>query len=77
MLLCRNRPPPEALQGSPYPKAVPRLLVRDAVALNAAAALLIAGETPNLKAGLERAFEIIASGAAEKVLDQLIQRSST
>ncbi|MCI5130951.1 MAG: anthranilate phosphoribosyltransferase, partial [Candidatus Electrothrix sp. EH2] len=44
----------------------------DMVLLNAGAALLAAGQVNSLRAGVERAGEIIASGAALKKLDQLV-----
>jgi anthranilate phosphoribosyltransferase len=43
---------------------------RDVVALNAAAALLVAGVVPDLRAGLARAFESLDSGAARKVVER-------
>jgi len=45
---------------------------RDMVLLNAGAALLAAGRAADLQAGVERAREIIASGAALEKLDQLV-----
>ena len=44
---------------------------RDAVLLNAAAALVIAGAAPDLKAGVERAAESIDSGAALARIESL------
>ena len=44
----------------------------DMVLLNAGAALLAAGRTTDLQAGVEQAREIIASGAALEKLDQLV-----
>lgn len=44
---------------------------RDAVLLNAAAALVIAGVAPDLKAGVERAAESIDSGAALSRIETL------
>ncbi|MCI5222419.1 MAG: anthranilate phosphoribosyltransferase [Candidatus Electrothrix sp. AR4] len=44
----------------------------DMVLLNAGAALLAAGKADNLQAGVDRAREIIASGAALEKLDNLI-----
>ena len=44
----------------------------DMVLLNAGASLLAAGKATDLKAGVEQAREIIASGAALEKLDQLI-----
>jgi anthranilate phosphoribosyltransferase len=54
----------ETLQG-----AHPR--VADAVVLNAAAALVVAGSASGLADGIERARESIASGAATRVLERL------
>jgi anthranilate phosphoribosyltransferase len=45
---------------------------RDVVMLNAAAALLAAGQVDNLKTGIQRAGEVIDSGAALGKLDALI-----
>ena len=45
---------------------------RDAVLLNAAAALLIADTATDLADGAERAAEVIDSGAADRLLDQWI-----
>ncbi|WP_376091016.1 anthranilate phosphoribosyltransferase [Roseomonas sp. CCTCC AB2023176] len=44
---------------------------RDCVLLNAAAALVVAGRSPDLKAGAAMAADAIASGAAARVLDNL------
>ncbi len=44
----------------------------DMVLLNAGAALMAAGEAPDLKAGVAMAREIIASGAALEKLDKLV-----
>lgn len=44
---------------------------RDAVLLNAAAALLVAGKVKNLPEGTERAAESIDSGAAKQAVDRL------
>jgi len=49
---------------------------RDIAALNAAAALLVAGKTPSLHAGLQLATTAIDSGAAQAALDRLIQATS-
>ncbi len=46
---------------------------RDIAALNAAAALLVAGEVKNLREGFETANAAIDSGAALKTLIQLVQ----
>jgi anthranilate phosphoribosyltransferase len=48
---------------------------RDAVLLNAAAALLIADTATDLIDGAERAAEVIDSGAADRLLDQWIAYS--
>ncbi len=48
---------------------------RDAVLLNAAAALLIADTATDLCDGAERAAEVIDSGAADRLLDQWIAYS--
>ncbi len=42
---------------------------RDAVLLNAAAALVVAGEAPDLRAGAEEAAEVIDKGLAKALLD--------
>ncbi len=44
---------------------------RDIVALNAGAAIYVAGLAPNLEAGVKKAAEVIASGAARAKLDAL------
>jgi anthranilate phosphoribosyltransferase len=46
---------------------------RDAVILNAGAALLVAGLADHLEAGIERAVEAIDSGAAGDTLDRLVE----
>jgi anthranilate phosphoribosyltransferase len=46
--------------------------LRDIVLLNSAAALLVAGRAENLRRGAEMAAETIDSGAATRVLDQLV-----
>ena len=45
---------------------------RDAVVLNAGAALLVAGSVPDLEAGIDRAVEAIDCGAATATLDRLV-----
>jgi anthranilate phosphoribosyltransferase len=45
---------------------------RDIVALNAGAAIYVSGLAPSLEAGVRRAIELIASGAAKSKLDQLV-----
>lgn len=49
---------------------------RDIVVLNAGAALLIAGNAANLKAGVERAQSLIDSGAAKQALSSLVYISN-
>ena len=49
---------------------------RDIVVLNAAAALLIAGEAPTLADALARAARVLDDGRAAQVLDRLVQVSS-
>src|SRR5438874_1100521 len=49
--------------------------LHDAVALNAGAALLVAGVAPDLKDGLARARESLDSGAAAKALDAMRETS--
>jgi anthranilate phosphoribosyltransferase len=46
---------------------------RDIVALNAAAALVAAGVAADMKAGLERAREVMASGAALRTLETFVK----
>jgi len=43
---------------------------RDIVALNAGAAIYVAGRAPSFQDGVERAFETIKSGAARAKLDE-------
>ncbi len=47
----------------------------DLVALNAAAALLVADVVPDLAAGLARARDVLAAGAAREVLDRWVEVS--
>ena len=47
---------------------------RDAVLLNAGAALMIAGRAPDLRAGVERAREAVTSGAAADRLAALVRQ---
>ena len=49
---------------------------RDIVLLNAGAAIYVSGLAGSLTHGIEKAAEIIASGAASKKLQQLIQTSN-
>jgi len=46
---------------------------RDIVALNAGAAIYVAGKAASMEEGVEAAFEAIASGAARAKLDKLVQ----
>lgn len=48
---------------------------RDAVALNAAAALVIADKVGNLKDGVARAFEAIDDGRVRSTLEKLVKQS--
>ncbi len=50
---------------------------RDAVLLNSAAALLVAGQADNLEEGVTKAAASIDSGSAKKVLHQLVAISNT
>ena len=50
---------------------------RDIVALNAGAAIYVAGLTASHKAGIERALEVIKSGAARQKLLDLINESNS
>ena len=45
---------------------------RDIVALNAGAAIYVAGKAPGMEDGVEMAFDVIQSGAARAKLDQFI-----
>jgi anthranilate phosphoribosyltransferase len=49
---------------------------RDIAVLNAAAALVVAGEAGNLREGVERAASAVDSGAAKGALERLIQVSN-
>ncbi len=49
---------------------------RDIVLLNAAAALLVAGKAPDLRAGAAMAAEALDSGAAKATLDKLVSLSN-
>jgi anthranilate phosphoribosyltransferase len=46
---------------------------RDVVALNAGAAILVAGQAPDLASAVDRAREAIDSGAARDVVERLVQ----
>ncbi len=48
----------------------------NAVLLNSGAAIYVAGIEPDVKSGIQRARELVASGAAEKKLRSLIEISS-
>ena len=48
---------------------------RDVVALNAGAAIYVGGQADDLGAGVERARETIDSGAASRLLEQLIEQT--
>jgi len=50
---------------------------RDIVALNAGAAIYVAGKAASMEEGVEQAFEAIASGAARSKLDKLAQLTQT
>ncbi len=50
--------------------------LRDIVLLNSAAALLVAGRAATLADGVERAARAIDSGAAQRVLDNLVARTN-
>ncbi len=56
------------LAGEPGP-------VRDVVVLNAAAALVVAGAAPDLRAGLEQALAAVESGKAAAVLETFVRTS--
>jgi anthranilate phosphoribosyltransferase len=47
------------------------------VALNAGAAIYVSGVAPTLKAGVERARQVIASGAAKKKLDEFVAHTQS
>ncbi len=49
---------------------------RDIAVLNAAAALVVAGEAANLRDGVDRAAQSVDSGAARGVLERLIRASN-
>ena len=51
--------------------------LRDVVLLNSAAALLVAGRAVNLYEGVELAARALDSGAARRVLDDLVARTNT
>lgn len=49
---------------------------RDIVCLNAGAAIYVSGQANTLKDGVERAQEVLASGAAKEKLNALIEKTS-
>jgi anthranilate phosphoribosyltransferase len=49
---------------------------RDVAVLNASASLVVAGEARNLREGVERASQALASGAAKGALDRLVAASN-
>ena len=59
-----------ALEGLPTP-------YRDIAVFNAAAALVVAEQVSNLRAGVERAAKAIDSGAARRALEQLVAVSNS
>lgn len=59
----------EILQGKKGPK-------RDAVLLNAGAAIYIAGKAPTMEKGVKMAASLIDSGAAGQILDKFIEGSA-
>jgi anthranilate phosphoribosyltransferase len=50
--------------------------LRDVVLLNSGAALLVAGRVATVEAGIELAARAIDSGAAQRVLDELVARTN-
>ena len=48
---------------------------RDIAVLNAGATIFVAGQADDLAAGVEKAGEALASGAAGDVLEKLVARS--
>jgi anthranilate phosphoribosyltransferase len=50
--------------------------LRDVVLLNSGAALLVAGRVTTVEAGIELAARSIDSGAAQRVLDELVARTN-
>ena len=46
---------------------------RDIVALNAGAAIYVAGQTPSFEEGVEKAFDLIKSGAARAKLESFVK----
>jgi anthranilate phosphoribosyltransferase len=50
--------------------------LRDVVLLNSGAALLVAGRVTTVEAGIELATRAIDSGAAQRVLDELVARTN-
>jgi len=81
--LARARP--EDLKGGVSPKALAAMRalldgktgpLRDVVALNAAAVLVVAGAAADLKQGVAQAAASIDSGAAKRALDALVEISN-
>ncbi len=58
----------EVLEGSNGPRA-------DVAALNAGAALWLAGRVPDLRAGLDAARDLLRAGAAKRVLQRYVESS--
>jgi anthranilate phosphoribosyltransferase len=50
---------------------------RDVIALNAGAAILVAGEAADLGEGVAKAAEVISSGAARDLLQRLVETTSS
>jgi anthranilate phosphoribosyltransferase len=50
--------------------------LRDVVLLNSGAALLVAGRVATVEAGIELAAQAIDTGAAQRVLDELVARTN-
>jgi anthranilate phosphoribosyltransferase len=51
--------------------------LRDVVLLNSGAALVVAGRVTTVEAGIELAAGSIDSGAAQRVLDELVTRTNS
>ena len=49
---------------------------RDIVAVNAGAAIYVSGLADSIEAGVEKARDLLASGAARRKLDELVEFSS-
>jgi len=50
--------------------------LREVVLLNSGAALIVAGRVTNVEAGIELAAKTLDSGAARRVLEELITRTN-